>query len=396
MADNILALVSQFLNPAAVAKIAEGTGADAAAIQKLVGAAVPAVMAGFAKAASTADGAKSLADVVSAQDPALLDTLQANLGQEGQIEMAVNGSRMLGSVLGDRGLSGLTAALGKFAGTDSETTESVLGLVGPAVNGVLAQQDPGAWADGKAIASTFAAQKDNIMAAMPAGLGSLLGAAGLAGGLAAGAGNLAGAARAQVSQVSQAASGIAAAAPQVRMPAPVALPPPEGGIPSWVYIAGGVAVLAVVAWFLLGRAEKKAEAPVPPKAVVAAPAVPAAPAAPAVPAVALPALDVAALTKDATAALDGLKGQLAGITDVASATAALPKLADATAQIDKLAGLKDKLPAEAQKALAGGIGGSVAALIAQIDKVAELPGVGAIAKGPLDGIKAKLAAFAKM
>ena len=393
MADNILALVSQFLNPAAVAKIAEGTGADAAAIQKLVGAAVPAVMAGFAKAASTVDGAKSLADVVSAQDPALLDTLQANLGQEGQIEMAVSGSRMLGSVLGDRGLSGLTAALGKFAGTDSETTESVLGLVGPAVNGVLAQQDPGAWADGKAIASTFAAQKDNIMAAMPAGLGSLLGAAGLAGGLAAGAGNLAGAARAQVSQ---AASSIAAAAPQVRMPAPVALPPPEGGIPSWVYIAGGVAVLALVAWFLLGRAEKKAEAPVPAKAVVAAPAVPAAPAAPAVPAVALPALDVAALTKDATAALDGLKGQLAGITDVASATAALPKLADATAQIDKLAGLKDKLPAEAQKALAGGIGGSVAALIAQIDKVAELPGVGAIAKGPLDGIKAKLAGFAKM
>ena len=119
MADNLLALVSQYLDPAAIAKIAEGTATDPAAVQKLVGAAVPAVMASMASAASTPAGAKNLADAVSAQDPALLDTLKSSLGQENQIEMAVNGSKMLGSMLGDKGLSGLTAVLGKFAVTET-------------------------------------------------------------------------------------------------------------------------------------------------------------------------------------------------------------------------------------------------------------------------------------
>lgn len=410
MADNLLALVSQFLNPAAIAKIAEGAATDHASVQKLVGAAVPALMASFANIASTPAGAKNLADAVSAQDPALLDTLKSSLGQENQIEMAVAGSKMLGSVLGSSSLGNLTAALGKFAGTDSETTDSVLGLVGPAVNGVLGQQDPGAWADGNAIAATFAAQKNNIMAAMPAGLGGILSAAGVAGGLAAGAGslagaagNLAGAARAQVSQTAANVTAGAAAAtapvarPQVAAPAPA----DEGGIPAWGYIIGGLVVLAVVAWFLFGRgADKKVEVPAPAKAVATAPVAPATPA-PAVPApaavtAALPSIDVAGLTKDATAALDGLKGQLAGITDAASATAALPKLADATAQIDKLSGLASKLPADAQKTLAGALGGAVTALTAQIDKVEALPGVEAIAKPALEAIKGKLSGMVKM
>lgn len=394
MADNLISLVSQYLTPDAISKIAAGTATDPAAVQKLTAAAVPALMASMASAVSAPGGAKALADAVENQDPALLDNLKASFGAENQIEMAVNGSKMLGSVLGDGTLSGLTGALSKFAGTESETTESVLGVVGPAITGVLGQQDPSAWSDPTAIAATLAAQKDNIMAAMPPGLGALLSGAGLAGVAAAGMQMAQGQMAAAGASAGAAAAGMAASASAALRPtaapaAPAAAAnapaqPQGGGIPSWVYALIALVVIAALAYYFLGRgAEKKAEAPAVPAATTAA--------------VSTAALgDVASMAKDVNGSLDALKTSLGSITDAASATAALPKIGEASAQLDKAKGMLDKLPADAKKTVAGGIAGAVSALTAQIDKVEALPGVGAIAKPALDGVKAKLADLAKV
>ena len=387
MADNISALVSQFFSPDAVQKIAVAAATDPASVQKLLGAGVPAVMAGMATAAAAPGGAQKISEAIGAQDPALLDNMKAGFGQEGQIDMAMAGSKMLGSLLGDRQLGALTGTLGKFAGTDSETTEAVLGVIGPAVTGVLGQQDPAAWSDGNAIMATLAAQKSNIMAAMPAGLGSMLGAAGMAGGAIAGAGAMLGQAAAAAPAIPPRPAA-PLPAPSARAPEPA---PAEGGIPFWVYIIGALVVLALI-WFLFLRGgEKKVEAPAPaPKPAAAAPAAPAAPAAAVV--AALPAPDV---TKDAAAALDGLKASLGSVTDAASAAAALPKLTEAGAQLDKVAAAADKLPAEAKKALAATVGAAMPALNAQIDKVGAMAGIDAL-KPALEAAKAKLAALSKL
>ena len=94
-------------------------------------------------------------------------------------------------------------------------------------------------------------------------------------------------------------------------------------------------------------------------------------------------------------ALDGLKTTLQGITDSASAKAALPPLEKEGQQFDKLRDLAGKLPIDGKTAFA--------ALVAQLrpsiddlfNKVLAIPGVGDIAKPVIDGLRAKLDALSK-
>ncbi|MDE2018505.1 MAG: DUF937 domain-containing protein, partial [Hyphomicrobiales bacterium] len=109
-----------------------------------------------------------------------------------------------------------------------------------------------------------------------------------------------------------------------------------------------------------------------------------APAAPALP-------DVAGLTKQATDTLDGLKTTLGGITDAATATAALPKLNDANGALDKLDAAAASLPAPVKTQL----GALVGPLKDEIAKVTALPGVGDAIKSATDPMLAKLDALTK-
>ena len=82
---------------------------------------------------------------------------------------------------------------------------------------------------------------------------------------------------------------------------------------------------------------------------------------------------------------------MAGITDSASAQAALPKLQDATAQIDKVGGMIGQLSAEQRKLLAGIVSPSIPTLNQLLEKVLAIPGVSEVLKPTIDTLKAKLA-----
>ncbi|MGB7915908.1 MAG: hypothetical protein WCF79_11550, partial [Rhodomicrobium sp.] len=92
---------------------------------------------------------------------------------------------------------------------------------------------------------------------------------------------------------------------------------------------------------------------------------------------------------------DGLKTTLQGITDAASAKAALPPLEKEGKEFDKLRDLAGKLPMDGKTAFA--------ALVAQLrpsiedlfNKVLAIPGVGDIAKPVIDGLRVKLDALSK-
>jgi hypothetical protein len=79
------------------------------------------------------------------------------------------------------------------------------------------------------------------------------------------------------------------------------------------------------------------------------------------------------------------------VTDTASAQAGLPKLQEATAQIDRVSGMLGQMSDAQRKALAGLVSPFMSTLNQLFDKVLAIPGVAEIIKPTLDTLKAKLA-----
>ena len=85
---------------------------------------------------------------------------------------------------------------------------------------------------------------------------------------------------------------------------------------------------------------------------------------------------------------------LDGVSDVASAQAALPKLQEVTAQIAKTGGEVGQLTAEQRKAIAAVINPLMPAVNQLCDRVLAIPGVAEVLKPSVDTLKAKLTALA--
>jgi hypothetical protein len=95
--------------------------------------------------------------------------------------------------------------------------------------------------------------------------------------------------------------------------------------------------------------------------------------------------------KQVTDSITNLRTTLVGITDAASAQAALPKLREATAQLDKVDGLLGQLSPEQRKVLAGVVNPLMPSLNQLFDKVLAIPGVAELLKPTIDVLRAKLA-----
>jgi hypothetical protein len=111
------------------------------------------------------------------------------------------------------------------------------------------------------------------------------------------------------------------------------------------------------------------------------------PGVPTIPSLTVGGLDIG---KEVTDSITNLRTTLAGITDASSAQAALPKLREVTAQIDKVDGLLGQLSPEQRKALAGVVNPLMPSLNQLFDKVLAIPGVAELLKPTIDALRAKL------
>jgi hypothetical protein len=98
--------------------------------------------------------------------------------------------------------------------------------------------------------------------------------------------------------------------------------------------------------------------------------------------------EVGTTVSDAASALEG-------ITDKASAEAALPSLQAVETRLDELGADVEKLPQHAKEALASLLDDSLPELQDLVTKVEGMEGVGEVVKPTLDGIMAKLDAWAQ-
>jgi hypothetical protein len=104
MALNLVSLVSQFLTPQMVSTLARALGVNEAVAQKVVAAAVPAILASLGTAAAAPGGAQKISDAISNSDPDILTKLsQAAAG--GNTRFLNEGATLLNGLLGGLCLS---------------------------------------------------------------------------------------------------------------------------------------------------------------------------------------------------------------------------------------------------------------------------------------------------
>src|SRR5215510_8018783 len=313
MAINLVSLITQFLTPDMIARIASALGVDRSNTQTAIGAAVPGLLAGLCGVATQPGGAQKLVEAVRQQTGAL-GSFANMIGASGQSSLIEKGSQILSSLLGGRDQTALAGAVGKYAGLGQNASGSLLGMLAPIVMGTIGQQQGTRSFDAGGIANLLASQKDNIAAALPAGFANLLGGTGLLDSLG-GAARTATAAAGQTTRVTTSAARAIGDTGQ-RAAGAAAL--------NWLYwLIPLLAILAVLIYLFAKPAEQVALQGVT-----------------AVQGLTVGGLDIG---KQVTDSITNLRTTLAGITDAASAQAALPKLREVTTQIDKVDALRAKL-----------------------------------------------------
>jgi Bacterial protein of unknown function (DUF937) len=358
MAINLVSLVMQFLTPDMIGRIASAFGLDRNNVQTAIGAAVPGLLAGFSGVAAQPGGPQKLVDAARQQSGAL-GNLANMIGAGGQTSLIENGSQMLSSLLGGRSQTALAGAVGKYAGLAQGASGSLLGMLAPVVMGTIGQQQGTRSIDAGGIANLLSSQKDNIAAALPAGFANLLAGTGLLD-------PLGGVARTATAGASQTARVTTSAARAIGDRGQRALSL------KWLYwLIPLLAILAVLI-YLFAR---------PTEEVVVQPGVPA------IPSLTVGGLDI---RKEVTDSITNLRTALAGVTDAASAQAALPKLQAVTDQIDKVDGLLGQLSPEQRKVLAGVVNPLMPSLNQLFDKVLAIPGVAELLKPTIDALRAQL------
>jgi hypothetical protein len=382
MAASLVSVVMQFLTPDMIARIASALGFDRSVAQKAIGGAVPALLSSLADVAATPNGARQLANALGQQQGSL-ETLKGLIGGSGQNTLTETGSSMLSGLFGGGTLDTMAQSIGKFAGVDTGSGKSLLGMLGPVVLGVLGQQQRSAGLDASGLASLLSSQKAQIAAAIPSGLADQLSAAGLIdkaeGSLRSGAAaasavgsRMAGTAERTVAGASQAAYTASRAAPS-----------------QWPYWLVALAVVAGLAWFALGRPGGETTAELPRTAATQ----------PAVGTVGMAPADLTVggmnLANQLNSSVGALRSVLPSITDVASAQAALPKLHEATAQLNEISNLATKLTPEGRSTLAKLIAVTKPAIDQMCDKVLATPGVGDVAKPAIEELRGKLNALSR-
>jgi len=367
MATNLVSLVMQFLTPDTVGRIATALGFDRNKVQSAISGAVPALLAAFNDVAAQPGGPQKLADAAR-QQTGSLESLASVLAAGGQSSLVDKGSQLLSSLVSGQNQNALIGAITKFTGLGQGASGSLLGMLAPIVMGTIGKHQSAAGAlNANGIANLFASQKDNIAAALPSGFGNLLSGTGLLN-------SLGDAARTATAAGSEAARAATSAARTVSQSGQRAASTAAATSSNWLYwLVPIAAAAALLLYFAVRPTEQVVQQGMNQAQNL---------------------MIGSDIGKQITNNIASVRSTLDGITDVASAQAALPKLQEVTAQIDKTDGAVGQLTAEQRKAIAAVINPLMPAVNQLCDKVLAIPGVAEVLKPSVDTLKAKLTAFA--
>ena len=171
---NIVSLITQFITPEMLGRIASAMGIDRALVEKAIAAGVPGILAALTSELAKPGGTAKIENAVAQQEPGRLAELSRMAGTPQQENVVKEGFGSLSSLLGGSTTSVLTTALNKYAGLGETGAMGLLGLLGPLVLGVLGQQQASQGRGTSGIAQFLESQADNITRSMPPGFANAL------------------------------------------------------------------------------------------------------------------------------------------------------------------------------------------------------------------------------
>ena len=385
MSFNLVDLVKDQFGGPALGQLGALLGEDNNKTEAALGAAVPGLLNGLTSSAK-ADGGASLFDAVNNQDDSLLDNIGGLLTGGNSSNVMNQGSNLLGSLLGNGAMGGLASAVSGLTGIGGKSSSGLMGLLMPIVLGIVKRKIFGGGGfsqNAGGLLSLLDGQKDNVQAAMPNGFQAQLqssgfmdqlsgmgsGAAGAVGGAASAAGGAVSGAAGAVGNAAGNAAGAVGnaagnAADAVGDTAGRAASGGGGLLKKFLPIA---AILAVV--FLGWKMLTGGKAPEVPNVSAN-----------------LPSVDVEGVNvgDEIGGIFGGATDAIGGITDVDSATAAVPALNEVSGKVDGLAGIWDKIPEAGRGPMSSLVGDHMGKLTPLLDKANEIPGVAGIL-GPITG-----------
>ncbi|MFY9840832.1 MAG: DUF937 domain-containing protein [Xanthobacteraceae bacterium] len=367
MATNLVSLVMQFLTPDMIGRVATALGFDRSKVQSAIEAAVPGLLAAFNDVSTEPGGAQKLADTAK-QQVGSLGNFTSVLAAGGQSSLLEKGSQMLSSLVGGQNQNMLTDVISRFTGLGQSRSGSLLGMLAPIVMGTVAHHlGTTGGLDANGIANLFASQRNNIAAAMPAGLGSMLSGTGMLNSL----GDAAHMATSAGSEATRAAASTARTIDQTGRRAAISA---ESTSSNWLYwLLPLAAAAALIIYFAARPNEQTASQGMNQTTTLAT--------------------NGSDIGKQLTNNIANVRTTLNGVTDVPSAQAALPKLQEATAQIDKTGNQAAQLSADQRKQISSLVDPMMPALNQLCERVLAIPGVAQVLKPSVDSLKAKLTAI---
>jgi hypothetical protein len=163
----------------------------------------------------------------------------------------------------------------------------------------------------------------------------------------------------------------------------------RSAVPQWPYWLVAAVVLGGLIWFALGRPGEDKVAQVSPPSTTRT----------ATGTVGVAPTDLTVggmnLANQVNASVVSIRAVLPGITDAASAEAALPKLREAAAQLDEVGSRATQLSPEGRSTLVKLIVVATPTINQMCDKVLATPGAGDIAKPAIDELRGKLDTLAR-
>lgn len=368
MSFNIVDLVKDQISDQIMGSMGNSLGLQSSQTSNALSGALPGLLGGLMNSAGTSSGAGALFDAVQKQDDGMLGNIGNLLGGNQASNFASQGSSVLTSLLGGGAIGKLAGVVANVAGISRGNSSSILGMLAPIVLGVIKKKVFDGGMDASSMASMLTSQKDNIHAAMPQGFADQLKSEGFFDSIAG-----------QSDNISAAVNSADPIVTQTSEPAGSS----GGGFLKWLLPLIAIAVLGWLAMQYFGgnQAEDATNAAQDAASGVAA--------------------SGAALSEEAMQAArdampegvefdqisDGLNGvfgsttdALSGITDLESATAAIPAIEEASGNLGGLNDVISRLPDAAKGPVGSIVNSGLSALQPLIDKVTAIPGVGDILK----------------
>lgn len=171
MTSMVQDLIRQIGGGSTLSQLSSSLGADPAATEKGVMAAVPLLVGSLASNARQPGGAQALAGALDRDhDGSLLDDLAGFLGGGG----SASGAGILGHVLGERQTTA-AAQVGQASGLDSSTAMKLLAMIAPLVMGYLGRAKQQEGLGTRDLTDLLGRERRQAEQALPGGFGGLAG-----------------------------------------------------------------------------------------------------------------------------------------------------------------------------------------------------------------------------